>query len=1608
MLNPIEVSEKIKDEFVSYLSTYFHIADENYAKQFVDKLNEKGVIAKGPYLDITDSFEVGENIETLISKGEMSPLFRELEKNISEKDKEIKLERNLYSHQEKAVLRANKNKNLVITTGTGSGKTECFILPIINHLFREKEKSMLNSGVRAILIYPMNALANDQMKRLRLILKDYPDITFGVYNSGTKEEDSQGIAEYHRIFKDANGIPIDPLPNEKISRKSMRENPPHILVTNYAMLEYMLLRPNDDKVFSNSKLKFLVLDEAHIYRGAKGIETSLLLRRLKARIADSNDIIHILTSATLGGKESDGDIVTFANTLGDADFNAEDIIRSKTVAPVFSSDIKNYPLTLFAELANPKEKMNVILDKYNVDYDENLSEKEILYNLCLSASIYKELRKAVSEPMTVSQIANRMKNNIDIDEEDIVNLISVASKAEKGKTALIKARYHMFVRALEGAYITLGDFDMAGLTLTRDKYTKDGRRIFEAAVCDDCGRIGIAGKINGKNNVGELVFANDRWDSDIEIFLLKNDNDEWYEEEGDEESADKNDYIVCAKCGKIAHESILQQNVSLCDCDAKYMVKVRKAKAKNEIKCPCCHSGKMKTFYVGYDAATAVLGTELFEQLPEKEAKLEMQIVENDASDNIFAAAVTNPNAADIVNKKRQFLSFSDSRSEAAFFACYMTNFYKEFLRRRGIWHIINDNKESMDKNPWDIVALVQKLTAFFDSNTSFAEPGANTANLTPISEAQAWIAVLNEMVKARRSTSLVSLGVINFVYKGNTENVMKGIAKEYEKDIKDVTALFNLLVMDIVYNGAIEGKEKNGNVITSISNDDREYIYFTASKRRFVKQKGENDKEKSYLHGWLPRQRKNETYYSNNRVIRTMKVLGIDDEVEAIKLLSDYWEYVLMRGEFKLESDDNGYYYIGTDKFEVRAGTENTPIYICDKCKRPTMINCQDRCVSVNCDGKLKRISHEELLKNNHYAKLYAADNMKPLYIKEHTAQLGKSEQQKYQEMFVKKEINALSCSTTFEMGVDVGDLETVYLRNVPPSPANYTQRAGRAGRSLDSAAYVLTYAKLSSHDFTYFANPERMILGKMDAPMFNIENKKVVYRHIFAVALSDFFSLHKEVYNGNNADVLLNGEGYELLVEYLNKRPEGLRDILKRSIPKELHKTMGIDDFSWTEKLIGDDEGALKIAVDDFKDTIALYEKEIKSLLKKGEIREAGKYQENLKFYRRNKDDGRGKNELIEFLVRNNILPKYGFPIDTVELYPNINWMQGSGVNMVRDLQMAIAEYAPDAEVVADGKLYTSRYIRKLPAKTGQAWEEAYIAECKECQTWNYSRTEPTIEGKKCISCDEVIEKIRWKKAIEPRKGFIAEFKPKDVHLKKPEHSYKSDDYYIGDKERQVMSKKTFLVNGEHKIQMETSTNDSLMVVCKDSFQVCSVCGYSTVYNVEKKKGKEEHLNPWGKKCKGSKSIYKLCHAFKTDVVQLVFDSLNSDDRDTMLSVLYALLEGASYSLDIERSDIKGCLHRVKNGRDRIYSVILYDAVAGGAGHVRRLAKDDGETLKKVIKKAIDITKNCNCDPSCYNCLRNYYNQAVHDNLDRKKAYDFLKTFNGNVAVDNDEVDL
>lgn len=1611
MFNPAKASKNIKDEFVDYIATTYKFADPVLQNQFVTELKKS--VSKGPILEIKDVFQSGASIEEMISDDEcpLSPLFRELESGKPAGKlykRKLPLNRKLYLHQEKAIRAIASGNNVVVSTGTGSGKTNCFLIPVLNELLREKEKGTLPaSGVRALFIYPMNALANDQMKNIREILMYYPDITFGSYNGGTEYDDESAISVYEAMFANEEVEELrHKLPNEVLSRDEMKKNPPNILFTNYAMLEHLLLRPKDDVLFSNADFRFVVLDEAHIYTGATGIETAFLLRRLRARIASTKETQFILTSATLGSNDrADDDIITFAQNLCGVTFKKENIIRAERIAFVPSSKQIHYPESLYLDLANDENIVWRVLKNAGLSVNTDADEKELLYDFLISSDMYNLFRSKIHGLCELSEIGKKLNVSTDF----AIAFISLCTRAQKNGKSLIDARYHFFIRTLEGCYISFSP--SKNLFLTRKKaiaFDDQSAAVFETAVCDDCGRIAIVGKIENRK-----LMQVSKLEEKVDYFYPIHDDNSYldFEEEENTDSDKKEIYYLCPLCGTIIPENEIHNPA--CDCEIERYIRVVKAKSLSTgARCGNCY-GKYNRLYLGNDAATAVLATSLYEELPEIEY-VESEI--KTASKNIFASAIQSTKKAPR-RVGRQFLTFSDSRQEAAKFACYLGNSYNEFLRRRGIWRVILERKEEIIDHSYTVSDFVTLLTSYFSSKKSFVKSNAEEGNSTLASRKNAWVAMLNELARYSSPTSLTSLCQIQFAYKGNTPELVSAVAEQYHVSEGKMKALLDILIFEIVKAGAIYPDEDS-----DIDDNDREYIFFTASQR-FITYLQSPDKKRKTVTDWMPHAKKgsNGGYYKTNRLYYVCNTLNISEK-DAIDFLHQYFEYLTKPeygNPFCLEDiNKDNTYVLRAKNFVVKiAGSKDAHWYKCKKCGRITQFNL-DHCPAIRCEGALIDINSTDVCAENHFAKLYKSDRMSPLLIKEHTAQLSKKESAEYQEQFIKKEINALSCSTTFEMGVDVGDLETVFLRDVPPLPSNYAQRAGRAGRSIDAAAFVLTYAKLSSHDLSFFKEPEKMIGGTITPPLFKVDNEKIARRHIYAVSLSMFFAENEEQYNHNNADKFINQEGYKNFVEWINTHPQRLQIMLEKSIPNvdNLHARLGIPNFAWIDSFSGD-EGAFTQLINEYNDNVLNFEKLIRRF-KKADIHQADICQRKLDRYKQNK--------LIDFLARGNILPRYGFPVDTVELQQNSTANNISKLRLSRDLQIAIAEYAPSSEVVADGRLYTSRYIKKSAiGKERQDWYTGYIGTCSnpDCKTVNYSITPISSEGVLCSACKTKLFSRDFYESIEPRAGFVAERKDKDVPMTKQEKNYRSEDYYIGNTSAKTINKYRFSYNSV-LIQVESTTNDSLMVKSSSSFYVCPQCGYAVAEdeNISDKEAEKQmrngalristskaHESLYGQYSCNNKELLRrsLHHEFKTDVAKVSF-SCDTSDYNTMVSVMYAILNAIAKDLNIERRDIKACLSAriVNNTLD--YSIIIYDSVPGGAGHSRRLVTQDGKALYNIFMSALRSMKNCDCDPSCYKCLRSYENQKIHDILDRNLVIRFLNQFEGEISVLPDEMDI
>jgi len=275
--DPVVLAREIGQRYIDYLKTTFAFRDPDLRRSFETALDQ-GTLTDGPWLESTPVFR--RTCET-----------RELLRDIAGPDVDPGLEaaldptRRLYAHQEQAIRRLASGRNVIVATGTGSGKTEGFLYPVLLDLYRHPRSA---PGVRALILYPMNALANDQRRRLGDIAEALERrgspfrFTFGRYTGETPEDktDSRRNASHHIREK---------RPGELVLRSEMRQAPPDILLTNYSMLEYLLLRPDDSPLFDDCRgatWRFLILDEAHQYGGTKGLEMAMLVRRLKQRLRD--------------------------------------------------------------------------------------------------------------------------------------------------------------------------------------------------------------------------------------------------------------------------------------------------------------------------------------------------------------------------------------------------------------------------------------------------------------------------------------------------------------------------------------------------------------------------------------------------------------------------------------------------------------------------------------------------------------------------------------------------------------------------------------------------------------------------------------------------------------------------------------------------------------------------------------------------------------------------------------------------------------------------------------------------------------------------------------------------------------------------------------------------------------------------------------------------------------------------------------------------------------------------------------------------------------------------------------------------------------------------
>ena len=286
-MQPLALAGQAQAEYRRYIETTFPVLDDGLRGQIDEKIRHEHLLWKGPYISVSRPFTVGATVAQLVAEGALTPATGDIFSGWT-----------LYDHQERAARRIAGGHATIVASSTGSGKTESFLIPIIDHCLRTRG----TTGVKAVLMYPMNALANDQLKRLRQRLAG-SGVTFGRYTGDTPASEPRG-AEHTEAAAE-----------ERLSRERIQDDPPDILLTNYAMLELLLVRREDHRIFRHNQMRFLVLDEVHTYGGARGIEVACLIRRFKEHVGRARDgLVCVGASATVAGEDA-REVTEFATKL---------------------------------------------------------------------------------------------------------------------------------------------------------------------------------------------------------------------------------------------------------------------------------------------------------------------------------------------------------------------------------------------------------------------------------------------------------------------------------------------------------------------------------------------------------------------------------------------------------------------------------------------------------------------------------------------------------------------------------------------------------------------------------------------------------------------------------------------------------------------------------------------------------------------------------------------------------------------------------------------------------------------------------------------------------------------------------------------------------------------------------------------------------------------------------------------------------------------------------------------------------------------------------------------------------------------------------------------
>jgi len=1151
---PSALSHQLHQGLADFLRFSFWSSTPGMENVVEHLLADDGMLLRGPYVSLKTPFQSGESPDYF---------------------PHIPLGFIPHRHQEQVFARlgGRRKECTLLATGTGSGKTESFLLPILDHCLADTHQP----GVKAILIYPMNALANDQAGRLARLIHHNPKlrgrITAGLYIG---QGDTRGPATRGETQMGPATLITD--------HKALQERPPDILLTNYKMLDYLLLRASDQKIWQhNTKgtLRFLVVDEIHTFDGAQGTDLACLLRRLKRRLeVDDGSLCCIGTSATLGGPAAAHDLRHYAKKvfgetfdshsiigeshMSEAEFLGEREIRSTTepgpgdralLDPARASDPKSWledqeRLWLGDSHAEPEnradEKASDETAEDETTEDEAFEDtravalgEKLAHHATFQALLLALRGESVALDQLVAKLArsrSAWRDDPELGRLALISLLALVSKARAWRHELPEARERRRAQGLPrptrpflDVRLQLWQRELRRLVASvgRDPHLRHSADLDQEALdrhlpmvhCRECGALGWAALVPRdkphlfRTELQSFYRAYFGKDNRVRfLFPLA----AWPEGDPQRHAAFTLDCQTLTKVGP--HDSPEGETLEVVPATSLHSSAGKQVLSRD---CPFCAARESLTL-IGFQAATL---TSVY-------------------IDQIFASPF---------NEDKKLLTFSDSVQDAAhragFFGArtWRTNLRIAILRaieahgeptlaelvdRLGPWW-----RERLDLATWVSTFLAPNMTWLHDWGELQEDGELPTGSNLPelIDRRLAFETVSEFGLQARIGRSLTRTGsACAYLDPEKLEAALAQIPEPLRNEVPglreveeaDVAAFVVGLLHHLRCRGGIAARclpspylESRGRDLHVFKRDIALPAFGATSRLPALL----TDRPGSRFETWGRPGHGGESWYRRwaDRCFTAGRALGGDvGSIYDVALPILVGAGLLERLESKKRQPIWG----------VREGairiTSRTAALVCRSCGHRLQVATREAesflgipCLTARCEGTYGTDSEPD---RDYFGRLYAHGDLQRIFTHEHTGLLDREERERVEREFKALEggpgdpdarrpwfTNLLSCTPTLEMGIDVGDLSSAILCSVPPGQANYLQRIGRAGRR-DGNAFLLTVAGARPHDLYFFAEPREMLAGEVPPPGVFLDAPAVLERQLTAFAIDRWVAEH------------------------------------------------------------------------------------------------------------------------------------------------------------------------------------------------------------------------------------------------------------------------------------------------------------------------------------------------------------------------------------------------------------------------------------------------------------------------------------------------------------------